>query len=254
MAELFAANGPDQCCLCGSREDLTGEHKLKASTIRSLFSGEPMMIGSFAEGSRPRRAQSSKSKAFHFESKVCGHCNSTRTQAADVEFARFDEAARALLAQGADPGSAFDDPRYAVGSAAYLNVFRYLAKVLACQIAEVGGPRIAALVDFAIERSDANPVSVRIGPDGRFQFWFEHTGDPEFAGHGGLGATFSKRTGLTNGFMSSLTHGPLRYEFWIGFNWMVGLLLRLQHPAFHQRLAKARLEALTEGGADAAAA
>ena len=244
MAEVFAPHDPDRCCLCGSAQDLTGEHKVKASTIRSLFSGEPMMMGTFDEGARPRRAQSSKSKAFHFQSKVCAACNSTRTQDADVEFARFDEAARELLGQGADPATAFDDSRYAVGSAPYLNVFRYLAKVLACHIAEVGGPRFAALVDFAIGCSDANPVSVRMGADGRFQFWFDHTGDPEFAGHGGLGATFSERTGLANGFASSLTHGALRYEFGISFNWMVGLLLRLQYPTFHQRLAEARRDAL----------
>jgi len=68
---------------------------------------------------------------------------------------------------------------------------------------------------------------------------FEKTGDPEFVGHGGLGAEFSKRTGLVKGFTSSLTHGPLRYEFSIGFNWLVGLLLRLQQRAFHTRLSEA---------------
>ena len=160
MSELFAANYPERCCLCGSAEDLTGEHKVKASTIRSLFSGEPMMIGSFDGESRPRLAQSSKSKAFHFQSKVCGTCNSTRTQAADVEFARFDEAARALLAQGRDPLGVLDDPGYAVGSDPYVNVFRYLAKVLACQIAEVGGPRISALV---LRRSDYDSLREGVG-------------------------------------------------------------------------------------------
>lgn len=246
MAAVFEPHDPGRCCLCGSTEDLTGEHKVKASTIRSLFSGKPMMIGTFDEGSRPRLAQSSKSKAFHFQSKVCGACNSTRTQDADVEFARFDGTALALLSQGIDPATAFDNPRYAVGGQPYLNVFRYLAKVLACHIAEVGGPRFTALVDFAIGRSDANPVSIRVGADGRFQFWFEHTGDPEFAGHGGLSATFPKRTRLANGFSSSLTHGALRYEFGISFNWMIGLLLHLQHPAFHRRLAEARRAALAD--------
>lgn len=246
MAELFAANDPERCCVCGSADDLSGEHKVKASTIRSLFSGEPMMIGSFDGESRPRLAQSSKSKAFHFGSKVCGVCNSTRTQAGDIEFARFDEAARALLEKGMDPGGVFDDPRYTVGSGPYLDVFRYLAKALACQIAEVGGPRISALVDFAIGRSDANPIRLALGPDAKFRFWFEGTGDPEFAGHGGLGTEFSKRTGLVAGFTSSLTHGPLRYEFSIGFNWLVGLALRLQHPVFHERLAAAYRKALAE--------
>lgn len=244
MAEVFLAHNPGQCCLCGSSEDLTGEHKVKASTIRSLFSGEPMMIGSFNKGDRPRHAQSSKSKAFHFRSKICAACNSNRTQNADLEFARFDEVTRELLAQGADPASVFDEPRYAVGNTPYLNVFRYFAKVLACHIAEVGGPRFTALVDFAIGRSDINIVILQMGLDDRFQFWLENTGDSEFAAHGGLGVTFSKHTGLTNGFASSLTHGALRYEFGINFNWKIGHLLHLQHPTFSQRLAEAHREAL----------
>lgn len=246
MVALFVENDTKHCCLCGSPDKLTGEHKVKASTIRALFSGEPMMIGTFDRGSRPRLAQSAKSKAFHFQSGVCEVCNSTRTQAPDVEFSRFDEAARSALEKGLDPASVFDDPRYVTGSGPYLNVFRYLAKVLACQIAEVGGPRISTLVDFAIGRSDTNPVRLKMGPDDKFRFWFEGTGDPEFAGHGGLGAEFSKQTGLITGFSSSLTHGPLRYEFSIGFNSLVGLILRLQFPAFQERLEAAYREALTE--------
>lgn len=243
VTEVFVVHSPDLCCLCGSPEDLTGEHKIKASIIRSLFSGESMMIGSFYEGDRLRQAQSSKSKAFHFRSKICAVCNSTRTQDADLEFARFDEVARELLAQGVDPESAFDYPRYTVDSAPYLNVFRYLAKVLACHIAEVDGPRFTALVDFAIGRSNMNHVRVRMGVDNQSRFWFENTGDPEFAGQGGLRVTFSKRTGLVNGLTSSLTHGALRYEFGVDFNWVIGLLLHLRHPVFSQRLVKARREA-----------
>lgn len=243
MTEVFVAHSPDLCCLCGSPEKLTGEHKIKASIIRSLFSGKPMMIGSFNGGDRLRLAQSSKSKALHFRSKICAACNSTRTQDADLEFARFDKVARELLVQGVDPASAFDYPRYTVDSAPYLNAFRYLAKVLACHIAEADGPRFTALVDFAIGRSNVNYVRARMGVDNQFRFWFENTGDPEFAGHGGLRVTFSKRTGLVNGLASSLTHGALRYEFGVEFNWVIGLLLRLRHPLFNQRLVKARREA-----------
>ncbi len=246
MANPLEANSPDRCCLCGSPDDLTGEHKVKASAIRSLFSGEPMMIGTFDGESRPRRAQSSTSKAFHFRSRICAQCNSARTQRADVEFTRFDATARALLEAGFDPIGAFDDPRYALGSGPYLDVFRYLAKVLACHVADVDGPRIAALTDFAIGRTDRNPVSVAMDADPKYRFWYEGTADAEYAAHGGLMTTFSQRTGLTKSLGSTLTHGPLRYAFGISFGWGVGLALRLLHPTFHALCERARDAAAAE--------
>lgn len=239
MNILLNPNILDRCCLCGSSERLTGEHKVKATTIRSIFSGKPMMIGSFDGVEEPRLAQSSKSKAFHFTARVCAICNSTRSQPADVKFARFDELARTYIAKGAVPRFVFADPRYAVGTEPYLNVFRYLAKVLACQIAEVGGPRIAPLTNFAINRTNANPVSLSLGEDPKYRQWFDGSGDPEFAGHGGLGAYFSRRTALVNGLTSTLTHGPLQYSFSIGFGWPIGLALRLLYPEFHEKCAKA---------------
>ncbi|WP_375428429.1 hypothetical protein [uncultured Sphingomonas sp.] len=235
MLRFSEINVTDRCCLCGSADDLTGEHKIKATTLRSLFGNETMMIGHFNGTSRPRLAQSATSKAVHFRVRLCGPCNSTRTQAADVEFARFDDLARRLQCEGADPASAFDDPRYAVGSAAYLNVFRYLAKLLACHIAEVGGPRLRALTDFALSRSDMNVVRLSINADPDFQRWFEATGDPQFAGHGGLGIDFSRSTRRPKAIYTSLSHGPLRYRFSVAFGFGVALALRLLHPEFYQR-------------------
>lgn len=238
--------GADRCCLCGSGQDLTGEHKIKGSTIRLLFTGEPMMIGHFDGSSRPKLAQSAQSKAFHFGARMCGTCNSTRTQAPDREFERFDAAARDLLERGVDPSTVFDDPHYAVGTEPYLNVFRYLAKILACQIAEVEGPRLKVLTEFALGRSNRNVVRLSIDEDPAYRMWHDATGDPHFAGHGGLMVEFSRRTGLAREFASSLTHGPVRYWFSIAFGPAVAIALRLLHPEFHGRLKAAFDEALAE--------
>lgn len=235
MLSFSERNVADRCCLCGSAEDLTGEHKIKASTVRALFGGESMMIGRFDGSSRPKLAQSATSKAVHFRVRLCRPCNSTRTQAADVEFARFDELARRLQAEGADPAIAFDDSRYAVGSAAYLNVFRYLAKLLACHIAEVDGPRLRALTDFALGLSDRNVVLLAMDADPDFQRWFGETGNPQFAAHGGLGIDFSRSKRRPKAIFTSLTHGPLRYRFSVAFGFGVALALRLLHPEFYRR-------------------
>lgn len=246
MLGFSEINTVDSCCLCGSLDDLTGEHKIKASTLRALFGTEKMMIGHFDGASRPRLAQSSTSKAIHFRARVCGPCNSTRTQAADIEFARFDELARRIQADGGDPADAFDDPRYAVGTAEYFNVFRYLAKILACHLAEVGGPRLRALTDFAIGRSDRNVVLLAMDADPDYRTWFEATGDPQFASHGGLGIDFSRSRRRPKEFFTSLTHGPLRYRFSVAFGIGVAMALRFLHPEFYANALKAFEEAMSE--------
>lgn len=249
MVGFSEANILDRCCLCGSPDDLTGEHKIKASTLRELFGGDPMMIGHFDGSSRPRLAQSVTSKALHFRAKLCGPCNSTRTQAADLEFARFDLLARNLQSYGADPATVFDEPRYAVGTETYLNVFRYLAKILACQIAEVEGPRLVALTEFALGRSNRNIVRLTVDADPQFQTWFESTGDPHFAGHGGLGVDFSRRKRRPKEIFSTLTHGALRYRFSVAFGPVVAMALRFLHPAFHANMKKAFEDELAQDNA-----
>jgi hypothetical protein len=246
MLGFSEVNVTDHCCLCGSSDDLTGEHKIKASTLRSIFDGETMMMGHFDGTSQPRLVQSAKSKAVHFGIRLCMPCNSTRTQAADLEFARFDELARRLQAQGADPSTAFDNPRYALGTTEYLDVFRYLAKILACHIAEVGGPRLCTLTDFAIGRADRNVIRLSMDADPNFKTWFEATGDPQFAGHGGLGIDFSRNRRRPKKIFTSLTHGPLRYRFSVAFGFRVALALRLLHPTFYKMSLMAFKTALEE--------
>lgn len=101
------------CFLCGASGDLTGEHKIKASAIRSEFVSKKMVIGRFGEPDGGfRSVQGPKSKKLHFGAKVCRLCNSERTQAADREFDGFNRSARKLLESGRDPAEAFEEARY----------------------------------------------------------------------------------------------------------------------------------------------
>ncbi|WP_123646704.1 hypothetical protein [Lysobacter enzymogenes] len=240
---LFESNSTMQCCLCGSPDDLTGEHKIKASAIRELFSG-PMVIGAFDGESRPRFAQSAKSKAFHFRARLCGTCNSSRTSAADLEFTEFDKLARERMEAGLDPGDVFKEPRYTVGGEPYLNLFRYFAKVLACQIAQEDGPRILPVTEFAIGKSDFNPVLLAMDLDPAFLAFSQVLGSQEFAAHGGLAMQLSRLTGLVHCLFSTLTHGKLRYTFSIEFDFRVGLALQRFDPVFHERCVAAHREAV----------
>ena len=53
----FAPPLTSQCCLCGSTEALSGEHKIKASALRGVFGKQGMVIG--RPGEAYRYAQSS---------------------------------------------------------------------------------------------------------------------------------------------------------------------------------------------------
>jgi hypothetical protein len=75
MGTFFEPYQAEGCCLCGSRESLTGEHKIKASALRKIFGKNAMTIGHFDGHSIPRSAQGPKSSAFHFSSRMCSSCN-----------------------------------------------------------------------------------------------------------------------------------------------------------------------------------
>lgn len=246
MGAFFEAFSKDRCCLCGSAERLTGEHKIKASALKSIFGRAPMVIGHFDGLTEPRDAQGPKSRAFHFSARLCGDCNSSRTQQADFEFVRFHESALALHLEGNDPGSVFRSNRYAIGTEAYLNVFRYFAKLLACQVAESRGPRFLAIVNFASGQSDINPIKLSLEPDLFYREYSTLIAKSGFAAHGGLSTRGDSKTELPNNLESSLTLGPLRYTFGVGFSSGVAIALKAFDQIFFDKCQAAYRAAIAD--------
>lgn len=234
MGLAFASFVEKACCLCGATDGLTGEHKIKASALRSVFGQSPMVIGRF-DGSKGgvRSAQGVKSKALHFTARLCALCNNSRTQPADREFDLFHDAARTLFDTGSDPISAFDDPRYEIGSGPYLDVFRYFAKLLACHLAELGAPRPRHLAAFAIGSAHQNCVWLAVNEDWTYRQMADSIGPHQYAAHGGLVVYGDKKTGNATAFHSTLTVGPLRYVFHSRLNPLQQLELRLLYPDFN---------------------
>jgi hypothetical protein len=244
MGIFFEPFAADRCCLCGSREKLTGEHKIKASALRAIFGTEAMAIGHFDGESEPRSAQGPKSNKFHFEAPLCSACNSSRTQAADREFDRFHRAMSENLAAGHDPATVFDLERYAVESDSYLNVFRYFAKLLCCHLAESGGPRSIQIGQFAIGATRVNPIKLRIDADPTYHDFAALSGEHQFAAHGGLVVMANRQTELMDGFLTSLTLGPVRYVFWVEFGVAIALAIKLFHKPFADKCEAAYRDAL----------
>jgi hypothetical protein len=228
----FAPPSTSQCCLCGSSEALSGEHKIKASALRAEFGKQGMVIG--RPGESYRHAQSPNSKAFHFSARVCEDCNNARTQPADFAFDEFNAKASSLLKCGLDPAGVFDDPRFSLsGGHLYLNVFRYFAKLMCCHLAEMGAPFYKEIADFAIGISDANFVLLSVDADVAYQRMQERLSSASYAAHGGLIITGDKLSHAPTSFYSTLTIGPVRYCYQIRLNELGQILLSIEHPAFY---------------------
>ncbi|WP_138984942.1 hypothetical protein [Pseudomonas chlororaphis] len=232
MGIFFAPYQAEGCCLCGSGESLTGEHKIKASVLRKIFGKDAMVIGNFDGEGITRSAQGPKSRAFHFSARMCSLCNSTRTQEADREFDRFHTLVSSFLLDGRDPSLVFNSPQYALGSEAYLNVFRYLSKLLCCHVAESCGPRPLEACEFAIGKTRRNIVFLKIDADPTYEAYRDMLGEHKFAAHGGLIVPFDSKTQNPTSFRSSITLGAVRYIFWVRFDPIVGAELRSFHYEF----------------------
>lgn len=244
MGIFFEPYHPDVCCLCGSGESLTGEHKIKASAIRKIFGRERMFIGTFDGQSIIRSAQGPKSEAFHFSARMCALCNGARTQAADREFDKFHRLVLVRVSEGQDPNSIFDLPQYAIGTDAYLNVFRYFSKLLCCHVAESSGPRPLDVCRFAIGAANKNVVWLDIDADPTYQDHCEAFGEHKYAAHGGLVIPVDTRTDNPTSFRSSITLGAVRYRFETRLLPISGVALRLFHRAFWEKCHEAYQEAL----------
>lgn len=233
-AIFFEQNKSDVCCLCGSSEDLTGEHKIKASALKTEFRNDEMFIGNFrSPTSRGKHAQSPKSKAFHFSARLCAKCNGSRTQPADREFDRFHSSACQLMKEGKEPTNLFQTERYIKGTSPYLNFFRYFAKLLCCHLAEVKAPRPVHMSRFAIGESNTNCVWIRIDKDWTYRQLAPLIGEHQYAAHGGLVVSGDLKTNGPNGFHSAVTVGAIRYTFFVRLTWLELYALKISHREFY---------------------
>ena len=211
---LWRQFSSDHCCLCGGSDaKLTGEHKIKASALRKQFGKTDLLVGVSGSSEKMKAAQSTNSKHLKFEASLCEDCNSSRTQEADREFDRFHEFALSKLSNTEDPASTFELPQYAEGSDAYLNVFRYFAKLLCCHIAAVDGPTPVAVANFAIGDSVLNRIWLELKRDPFYSELVDHIGEHGYAAHGGLVVYADKEARAPNAFHSTLTIGALQYVF-----------------------------------------
>ena len=236
MGTLFRSFNLSRCCLCNSRTELTGEHKIKAAALKNEFGKQKLQLfrsdNSLEQG---LLIQSTKSKHLKFGKSICGKCNSSRTQAADIEFDRFRGLVEEIWNKKGDLNTAFKQKRYAENREAYLNVLRYFAKLLCCQAAAAQAPIPKRVSRFTIGTSDANPILVSIGLDWEHQQISRVLGSCQYASHGGFLVFGDPTSKALHRLHSSFTIGPIQYAYWIHLEPTEETELKHLHPHFYNQ-------------------
>lgn len=194
--------------LCGSTEQVSREHRLKAAALRRIFKDGQLLIG---RGSDPvsemRQLQSSASRRLKFSVPLCHECNTARTQAADRAFDRFEILATRLESEGLPPREAI-----AQFDGSEKDLFRYFAKILCLHVAEAGAPVPSRLREFAAGRSDRNCVWADVSTDAE-ALRLRTSGLNKYAAHGGLVVTRSCAIARLPRVSASLTFGTVCVAF-----------------------------------------
>ena len=225
----FGKLSEDECLLCGATGRLTGEHKIKASLLKDEFGNRPMrMTGK----DTPKILQSPRSKHAHFRAKICLECKSSRTQKADKAFDRLHQRLKKLRLEGKQITNIGDLPNYELTPQDNTEPFRYLAKILSCYLAEVGGLRSRSISAFALGLTDKNPILLKICKDEQYETKLHQMETKGFAEHGGLKVRFDDKKKWVQSLESSLAVGGIRYEFWVQLGWILKWELCLRHREF----------------------
>jgi hypothetical protein len=226
-----------QCCICCSETNLTGEHKIKASVLRDEFGNVPLYIGDPNDTQQLKYAQGPKSKAFHFNAKICKNCNSNLSQQGDRAFDEFHKLAKISILENNNEywnEGIFSPPEFAPGTTKSANIFRYFSKILCCRIAESEGPVFKYLGEHSIGRFATNRIWLQTRKNPRFEQVYSEEGPSSYAAHGGL-IVYAKRSNYhPTAFHSSLTIGPVQYIFWFRLHWLESLEMYYFHRKFTQ--------------------
>lgn len=229
---MFREPNTQACVLCGSTEKLTGEHKVKASVLRREFGQAKLVIRTDPEGARDRLAQSTKSDAFKFRSRLCEPCNTARTQVADRAFEALHARVSELYQQKRDLDEIRSEDVMAEGSDNYLNTFRYFSKLFACRLADIGAPTQNELCEFALGKIDFNPINFFVKLDHSYAVTAAELGDLQSAALGSLLIFGNEDTHFPTAFYSTFSVGPIQYCFSARLNAFGQVRLRLLEPEF----------------------
>lgn len=167
---IFSRQTPDFCWICGSTEQLTGEHKIKKTDLKRHPVVEPKIRK--VDSGREQKIQGLNSKLLKFENSICERCNNQTTQKADRSYDAFrcedSDTVRTTLEELA--GAQNPAVEREVIFEHRIELARYFGKHLGCALDYQKFPVPRRLSRFVGGRSDTNCISLstRVAP-----FWFQ---------------------------------------------------------------------------------
>ncbi|MBO9131586.1 hypothetical protein J5289_16950 [Rhizobium sp. B230/85] len=234
MGIFVTAYDKEQCWICGSKDNLTREHKFKASDIRRHYGRQNMYVAREVEdGFQSLHAQGPNSKHLKFGSVICHHCNSTLTQASDRAYDQFAHVVGSESHAEIACLRAYEYLDKIRESEEYLNLFRYFAKLLGCHLADLGAPIPTHLSKFVAREIDRNCIWLGVQPDHGYTDMVSRVGSHgPYVAHGGLIVITKKPKLLPSRFHSTSTVGPIQFVYYYNLTLRELFEMRVRHPSF----------------------
>ena len=166
---IFSRQILDCCWICGSTEQLTGEHKIKKADLKRHQAVGPKFRR--VETGEEQTIQGLNSKLLKFENSICARCNNQTTQAADRSYDAFrNDDSEAICITSEELAVAKNLNRESKLNFSHrIELARYFAKHLGCSLGYQKFPIPRRLSKFVEGRSSKLCISVstRIAP-----FWW----------------------------------------------------------------------------------
>lgn len=183
---IFSRRTPNLCWICGSTEQLTGEHKIKKTDLKRHPVGEPIFRK--VDSGQEQLIQGLNFKLLKFENSIYERCNNQTTQKADRSYDAF-------MREDSDTADTTHEDLASAQNPALerevilehqLELARYFGKHLGCALDYQRFPVPRRLSRFVCGRSDALCISLlkRVAPF----WWQDETG--KIGPLNGLGGAF----------------------------------------------------------------
>ncbi|HEY1983349.1 MAG TPA: hypothetical protein VGH13_24975 [Xanthobacteraceae bacterium] len=176
------------------------------------------------------------SDRLKFKNSICERCNSSVTQDSDRAYDQFILQMERSSADAEEFYQVFSDARFCKGRGlhVYLPLFRYFAKQLGCQLADIGAPIPLHLSKFVAKRTNRNCIWLKVNPDKAYENLSSDLAGEElkYAAHGGLVVITKAPTFLPSRLYTTLSIGQIQFIFFFVLTSLQILEMRLRYPSF----------------------